>query len=209
MVSERSGIVKLIKTWKKRKTLQIRGSQVNLLQILTRSSSGTTVDTPCKAGARSVNFFEVWRITMSLPNSFQRRLYYPRPLRISHVRSRHGGFTDFGSILCPDTSYFQKITFWKKVPKPWSKPGPNPGPWTTISRSLIRVFEGLFSVFFKTFKIHNSNCQWVAAFRHPPYPLRKNQLLSGRTHAGRTWPNLTLSDVKSASLRAINIIYCR
>ena len=62
----------------------------------------------------------------------------------------------------------------------------------------MRVFEGLFSVFFKTFKIHNSNCQWVAAFRHPPYPLRKNQLLSGRTDE-RTGPNLTLSDVKSAS----------
>ena len=79
----------------------------------------------------------------------------------------------------------------------------------------MRVFEGFFSVFFETFKIHNSNCQWVAAFRHPPYPLRKNQLLSERTDGRtngrtnertneRTWPNLTLSDVRSASCNKLD-----
>ena len=148
------------------------------------------LDTPCKAGARStpyiregIQFIESFFLPLS--NSFQRRINTTQTLRFSHVRSRHFEFTDFGSILCPDTTYFQKTRFGKKVPKPWSKPGPNPGPWTTISRSLIRVFEGFFSVFFRTIKIHNSNCQCPAAFLHPSYPLRKNQLLSVRTYEHR------------------------
>ena len=133
---------------------------------------------------------------MSLPNSYQWRIKHPRLERLSHVRSRHGGFTDFGSILCPDTTYFQKITFWKKVPKPWSKPGPNPGPWTTISRSLIRVFEGFFSEPSKSI-IQTASVQQRFVTLHILFA-KINYYPNERTNE-RTWPNLTLSDVKSAS----------
>ena len=89
--------------------------------------------------------------------------------------------------LIPAT--FKKSSFFKKVAQNMIKTGPKPGPCTSVSQSLIQVLEGYFSVFFRTLKIHNSNYQGTATFRHPSYPLGKNQLLSGRTYErtdGRT-----------------------
>ena len=95
-----------------------------------------------------------------------------------------------------------QTTLFQKVPPDGSKTGSKSGPRTCLHSFLIRVFEDFFSVFSQPFKIHNSNYQCPATLRHPPYATRRNQLFSGRTDErtnGRTSPNLTLSDVKSAS----------
>ena len=144
---------------------------------LPSSTEYILLDTPCKAGARSVFYIRECIGLTEMITTFGRR----------HLRQFHKPWFRLDSM--PWYQLLSKNHLFKKVAQNMIKTGPKPGPWTSVSQSLIQVLEGYFSVFFRTLKIHNSNYQGTATFRHPSYPLGKNQLLSVRTNErtnGRT-----------------------
>ena len=143
------------------------------------------LDTPCTAGARSAGW--VWntaKIEISLV------------VDALEICSKQSSNLTFILIMTPRTSirWFSKT---KKVAKKWSKKGP-----LNLSVSMANVLVGGST--FEIRKIDVSNRHLLRAAYPPPFPLPKNQLLSGRTKNERTdfgQSNSALSNVRA--LRAI------
>ena len=172
MVSERSGIVKLVKTWKKLKKLQIRKSQVNLPWNLSRWSPRTTVDTTLQGReARSLARF----VIPGCPSALS--------VTCPHVTLRT---TETVPISCWGTVDYANVAFLKhfakKVPPKWLQNGTPKVPTLSLNLTFWRFFfENLQNHDFKL-PVGTSMCRGFIYSSQKTIIIRTDARAHGRKH---------------------------
>ena len=148
-----------------------------------------TLDTPCKAGARSLNFFEVQVVGQYIAKYITTSLSWPacRPsLLIHEPRTSHdvlleprASYSVFAGVR-PDLSENVFSSFEKKAPNRLQKRVRNGSP----SVPLLRLKARFWRFFFSFFQILENPClklPSVLSNVHPPIYQSQKSIIS-RTH---------------------------